>query len=510
MPRLLAVALGLVALQGSVASAAPSRLRLSLTGKDPATTVGIAWNDLAGPCQPTVEYGTAPGSYPLKAQGKTSLLSATLGSQCEVELSGLSPSTTYVYRVGTSASGFSKEQSFRTAPPTHASCGAFTFIATGDSRAESWEGDKGASTVWSTISALAASHNPALVLHSGDIVYDGGANEKQWANHLAVTEPLSARFPILYALGNHDNGPGEGDGANFNRLFFLARAEKALGGSGTEDHYFVRLGHAIFVVLSTESFSGGAIPFKEQADWLDQVLTQNPARWRFVVVHKPIYTGYLFINHKPNEAGQNAALVPVFNKHHVDIVFQGHNHFYERWAPSACANGASDDPCPVSGFDKGTVYITTGGGGAFPVIFAGGTSAARVAASGKHHLVRLELKDATLTAKAIDDGGGTLDSFTIVKPPLPGPDPCLTAPTADAGVKDARPGDLVGGEGTATVDAPPTLGDGASKDGPAPGLEAAPAADGCSCELGRGDGAPLALLGLLAVLALARGLRRRR
>jgi MYXO-CTERM domain-containing protein len=486
--------------------AAPTRVRLSFAGKDPATAIGISWNTISGQGEVTVEYGTSPGSYPAKAQGAVNPISATLGAQSEVELTGLVPNTTYYYRVGGPAGGFSSEQSFQTAPPTHPSCGGFKFVATGDSRAESWEGDKGASTVWPTIATLAASHKPALILHSGDIVYDGGANEKQWANHLEVTAPVSARIPILYALGNHDNGPSEGEGAYFNRLVSFPRAEKALGGSGTEDHYFVRLGHAVFVVLSTESFSGGSIPFKNQADWLDQVLSKNPARWRFVVLHKPIYTGYLFINHKPNESGQNAALVPVFNKHHVDVVFQGHNHFYERWVPSACQNGASDDPCPAGSFEKGTVYITTGGGGAFPVVFAGGTSATRVAASGKHHLLLVELKDGTLTGKAIDDTGGTLDSFTIAKPPLAPPDPC-SAPTKDAGPQDGAPRDRqAGGEAPpASVDSTPR--DLAPRVDASAAGDAAQPSDGCSCRIG---GAPPALRILMVALLGGIGLARRR
>jgi len=62
-------------------------------------------------------------------------------------------------------------------------------------------------------------------------------------------------------LGNHDTGPGSGDGANYNRLFALPRS---IGphGSGTEDYYAFTYGNAVFVSLSTESFKGGAIPHR--------------------------------------------------------------------------------------------------------------------------------------------------------------------------------------------------------------------------------------------------------
>jgi hypothetical protein len=227
----------------------------------------------------------------------------------------------------------------------------------------------------------------------------------------------------MYALGNHDDGPVHGDGANYNRVFHLPRGAKALGGSGTEDHYFFLSGNAIFVSLSTQSFDTGSPKFKAQADWLDRVLAKHPKRWRIVALHHPIYTEHLFYNHEPDEQGQNAALVPVLNKHHVDIVFQGHNHFYERWAPSSCKDGASKRTCPTPGFDKGTVFITTGGGGAMPHFFAGGTSRVRPAASGAHHFVVVDIVNHTLKLRAIDASGATIDKLTIRKP-VPRPDPC--------------------------------------------------------------------------------------
>ena len=71
-------------------------------------------------------------------------------------------------------------------------------------------------------------------------------------------------------IGNHDNGPGEGDTANYNQIFALPRSQGTYG-SGTEDYYYFTYGNAIFAVLSTETFKGGAVPFATQADWLERL-----------------------------------------------------------------------------------------------------------------------------------------------------------------------------------------------------------------------------------------------
>jgi MYXO-CTERM domain-containing protein len=499
--------------------AAPAFVRLSAT-EDPSTSMGVAWTTLSGPAETTVEYGTAKGSYTKKAKGKATNVSATLGTVSEVTLTGLAPDTVYHYRVGGAAGGFSGEYSFRTAPAPSEQCGTLRFAVFGDSRAEEWQGDKGVSDAWIAQSAVALKGSPRFILHGGDIVHDGDA-QKQWVNHLKGTEPVSALVPIMYTIGNHDTGPVAGDGANYNRIFHLPRADKALGGSGTEDYYFFTWGNAIFVSLSTESFSGGTPKFKDQADWLDKVLTQNPKRWRFVILHRPIYTHRIDIfsldlGHPPDEAGQNAALVPVITKHHVDIVLQSHNHFYERYAPSKCQNGGSNQPCPVASFDQGTVHITTGGAGAFrlwcffPAICPGPTNQVRLTASSEHHWLQFDVKDHTLSMTATDINGQTIDAFTIKKT-VQTPDPCAVAPPPDAGpppdaavkadtsgAADAKGAADTGGEDTSAADtsAKDTTTGADTKTTP-------PTADGCGCRVGRAGAPPaLALLGLFAALGL--------
>ncbi|MGB9601078.1 MAG: hypothetical protein ACPL7I_11040, partial [Myxococcota bacterium] len=197
-------------------------------------------------------------------------------------------------------------------------------------------------------------------------------------------------------------------------------------GSNTEDYYYFTYGNAIFISISTQTFRDGTIPFERQARWLDEVLTHNPRKWKFVYFHHPIYTKNVVfdISHPPNEVNQNAALVPVFDKHHIDIVFTSHNHWYERYEPSACANAgkpSSDNPCSVgaNNFDKGTVYVVSGGAGAFtiPAVLCG-MQAGRVKCSGDHHYIIITIKNETLTFEAYSaypQQNKLMDSFTITK-----------------------------------------------------------------------------------------------
>jgi hypothetical protein len=518
MSRFVALLAGTVLLCAAApVTATPQWVRLATT-TDASNSMRVAWTTIYGAPETNVKYGTVKGAYPMSVKGQMTYISSTLGVTSEALLTALKPDTTYYYRVGGNVGGWSPEYSFRTGPPASRYCGKLSVAVFGDSRAESWEGDKGVSNRWAplVLAALKA-HQPQVLMHGGDIVYDG-TQQKQWFNHVKATSAFSPLVPIMYTLGNHDDGPGAGDKANYNALLNLPRADKALGGSGTEDYYYFTVGNAIFLVLSTETYSGGSPKFKNQADWMDRVLTKNPKRWKFAIMHRPIYTHRigifgLDISHPPNEAGHNAAFVPVFNKHHVDIVFGSHNHFYERFAPSNCKSAASTKPCPVSSPAKGTVYITTGGAGAFPLVCPllcpGPTSSTRPAASSDHHYIILQIDDHKLSLKAINASGKTIDSYAITKS-VPNPDPCKMPPPPDAGPPPDSAGPV------ADVSTLPDLQQ--APDSAAPtgdsgqGIESTQ--EGCNCRLGRGGAGPapagtlLVLLALLALLAL--GLRGRR
>jgi acid phosphatase type 7 len=401
----------------AAAAAAPTAVRLSFVD-DPSTSMAVSWNVPAGTTEGRVELwqsGEGRSGATKAGEGrsgatkgkddKPSVVRARLQAfgpralVAEAVLRGLRPSALYRYRVGDEAGGFSPRYTFRTAPPPRPDCGRLRFAVLGDSRSGSPDPHKGAARAWPALLTRAASHLPAFILHTGDIVHRGRHHE-QWSDHLEVSSPVSALIPILYTLGNHDTGPGVGERANFNRALALPRASRAIGGSGTEDYYAFRYGNALFLVLSTESFIEGSSPMADQARWTDRVLASTPARWRIVLLHRPMRTGApRIIGHRPNEIGHNAALGPVIDRHHVDLVFAGHNHFYERFAPSPA----------------GTIHVTTGGGGAPVIPFAGATSAERPVAVGKRHYVLVEIADETLRLEARDASGAPIDSLTLRK-----------------------------------------------------------------------------------------------
>jgi len=208
----------------------------------------------------------------------------------------------------------------------------------------------------------------------------------------------------------------------------------------------------------------------ELTAWLDADLAATRAPWKLALIHRPAVGA----GHYGVYPQIPAALVPLFQKHGVDLVLQGHNHLYERTWPTRDGQPVQKDYDHPSA----PVYVTTGGAGDW--IYA--CDAARIApvatcVSAYEHVV-LTLDGGTLRIEAIHPDGSPLDAFEIVKDvPAPVADP----PTGGAGGAGGAGG---GGGGTQ----PPTTG------------TIAKAAGGCATGGGAGLAAIAALAGLGGVL----------
>jgi len=173
---------------------------------------------------------------------------------------------------------------------------------------------------------------PALVLQTGDLVHHGDSLE-EWQTFDLITDALRQRIPYYPARGNHDLG-GHG--------YYEARVTQPIL-SGTKLYYAFEKGNVHFVALDTEQ---PLAPGSAQYAWLDGDLARAHAAGRFIV---PFFHEAIF-SIGPHAADPNQALRsvlhPLFRKHGVTLVFQGHDHLYYRTRKD------------------GITYVVTGGGGA--------------------------------------------------------------------------------------------------------------------------------------------------
>ncbi len=363
----LVLALGVIAFATSV-----SLTRGPYLQSVSATSAIIVWRT-KGAGDSRVDYGV--GSY---TQSVGDTLPTT---EHVITLTGLITGTEIMYRVLTNevelASG-----SFRTAAAPNQS---FSFAVIGDSGI----GSPAQQQVADRMVAL----DPHFVLHTGDVVYPSGQASGYDPYFFQPYQALLKRAPIFPTLGNHDYVSGSGQ--PYLDAFYLPHNNPA----NSERYYSFDWGSAHFAALD---FNDG--PSQAQLDWLQNDLASTDKAWKFVFYHQAIYSsgphGY-----DPYIINKRAVLAPIFAANHVDIVFNGHDHDYERTVP------ISD-----------VVYIVSGGGGAslYPV----NPQPFSAFAESTYHTVYVAVNGCTLTLQAITPDGAVIDSTGlshVCVPPTPEP-----------------------------------------------------------------------------------------
>lgn len=288
--------------------------------------------------------------------------------QVWTRITGLEPDTIYCYTLSDGASKLSAPTGFRTAPaPT--SGRPVRFIAFGDS------GGGGDDQFHLLDQMFAVPYD--LMLHVGDVAYENGTIGEFEDNLFSVYVELFANIPFFPAAGNHDYETMQGQ--PFRDVFALPPGE------GDERWYSYDWGRVHFAVLDTEQ------DYATQAAWLDRDLELSVLPWSIVYFHRPPYSSG---SEHGSDIELRAALAPVLEKHHVQLVIAGHDHDYERTSPQ-----------------NGVVYVVTGGGGrgTRPV----GESSFTVFSEQVIHYVDVEVGVEELVLHAIDGTGVEFDSLVV-------------------------------------------------------------------------------------------------
>src|SRR5574339_24300 len=159
------------------------------------------------------------------------------------------------------------------------------------------------------------SSDPKLIVTPGDLSY-----EETGECFYDVTKPISSKLKV--ALGNHDNEEDESKEIRYEYMKHF---------NLTRPFYSFNQGNIHFLMMDSSlapSKMSAQFYFVQQD--LDDAAKNPNIKWIFVVIHKPLYTSSG--KHPPDI--QNTFLYhPLFDKYNVDIVFSGHNHWYERSLP---------------------------------------------------------------------------------------------------------------------------------------------------------------------------------
>jgi predicted phosphodiesterase len=319
----------------------------------------------------------------------------------KVPLFGLLPDTTHCYRIylpADQSTGAYKawEGKFVTFPGEDKP--DFSFLAFGDSSAGGSEQLQ--------LAAQMGKFDPAFVLHLGDTV-ESGLDADADAQYFRPYAGLMSRVPFFQVLGNHDYGKDSrtAAGRGFIKENYVPFHSVPLTGLPPH-YYFFDVGNARFFVLDANAFDGARFapslePGSKQYKWLEYYLGKTEKAWKFVAVHEPVYsTGA----HGPIEA-EVKALEPLLLKYKVDVVFQGHDHDYERTVPLNMGQPDEAD---------GIVYVTLGGGGSTLYIQRRNEEWSEKFLP-TYHFAEVKVGEKSLNMSVYDKDGEVIDTLEIQK-----------------------------------------------------------------------------------------------
>lgn len=334
-------------------------------------SVTIVWNtDIGAGCSLRIgRTGQAP--VVIAGAGSTTV--------CAIAVQGLVPGESYTYVPLANGVTLGTPSTFVADDPD----APFTFGVVGDTASSS-----GKNAVRDRMIAGGLD----LVVSTGDMVYEDGSLSDQNGEFFKPYKDIVRQMVFWPVMGNHDYETSRG--APWVQVHYTP----ANNAAHSEQYYSFDHGNAHFAVIDSDQSTSKGSP---QYVFLAQDLAASTAQWKFVFFHHAIYVS----------AGANSTirsnLAPLFDATDVDVVFMGHVHLYERSKPLRAGK--------VVSAAVGTVYVTTGGGGAS--LHGSASSSTTAYAESTYHYTRVAVDGGALKLEMIRSDGKVRDTMTLVKGP---------------------------------------------------------------------------------------------
>jgi 3',5'-cyclic AMP phosphodiesterase CpdA len=258
-----------------------------------------------------------------------------------------------------------------TALPNRA--GSLKFAAIGDNGT----GDREQYEVAQQMAAARKSFLYDLVIMLGDNMY-GSQRPADFVKKFEqpYAPLLSAGVTFQASLGNHDRPE------NVSYKLFNMNGNR---------YYTYTRGNVRFLALDTTLMDA------KQVAWTEATLRDAREEWKICYFHHPLYSNAA--RHGASE-DIRVLLEPIFVKHGVDVVFQGHDHVYERIKPQ-----------------KGIYYFVSGAGGQLRKGNMRPTQETAAHFDQDRSFMLLEVAGSTMYFQSVSRTGQIVDSGTIERRP---------------------------------------------------------------------------------------------
>jgi acid phosphatase type 7 len=290
----------------------PDQLLLTWSG-DPKTTMDIQWRTNMSVKDGAVKYwkggttDTLMSDAPAFKMEDRLLMNDRYIQRFTANLKGLMPGTQYFYQAGSKNGKWSETANFKT---ESGKPGEFSFI---------WFGDTHHSKIWGDMAKKTFERHPEVSFYqiAGDVV-STGLHRDEWDDLWSHPGKVFSHKPLMPVPGNHDSQDGLGAWMYQEMFSFPKNGPKDVPAEVT---YAYNYEDALFLMIDCTQ------PVAAQTAWIESQLKNSKAKWKFAMFHFPPYN---FV--EPYDDIMKA-WCSLFDKYHVDMVMNGHMHYYLRTKP---------------------------------------------------------------------------------------------------------------------------------------------------------------------------------
>ncbi|MDR3594852.1 metallophosphoesterase family protein [Clostridium sp.] len=293
--------------------------------------------------------------------GKSTLGTPTGEYSNKATIKGLTPNTQYSYSVSDEQGNWSPVYTITTL-----STDKVSFAAFGDPQIGAFDNSKGTAksnatgghkdlnddkTAWQNMLKLVSQNKDLNFLFTmGDQVNDynyliqpSNSSDGQWYQYRDFFNPDSSvnymqNIPLAEFSGNHDHQMGEYYGYHYNQPNISALGATQYGNDG--DYWFTA-GPVLFLVLNANNYGTA-----DHDQFIAEAIKANPnVKWKVATWHQSAYSE---ANHNTKNEIDDPVLTirntwtKMMDKYNIDVVLQGHDHYYTRTAQML--NGNVVDP----------------------------------------------------------------------------------------------------------------------------------------------------------------------
>jgi Calcineurin-like phosphoesterase len=221
-----------------------------------------------------------------------------------------------------------------------------------------------------------------VVLMLGDNIYPNGAAshfKKKFERPYANLLKDGVRF--FASLGNHDVRRGLEAQLQYEKFNMSGRR-----------YYSFTLGDELieFFALDTTLMN------QPQLAWLEEKLKNSTTRWKVAFFHHPLYSS---AKRHGSEMDIRRVLEPLFVRYHINVVFSGHDHVYERIKPQ-----------------QGIQYFVAGASGQLRKNgMKKKSDLTAVSSDVLHSFLLVQVSPAEMKVEAIGENGSFIDRVVITK-----------------------------------------------------------------------------------------------